>query len=149
MKQYIRKADIILLIALVVLGLAATALLSRAGSATSADAEVVIRSGGELFATYPLNKDVEIEVPAPSGTRYDNPRGHALSADDESTHYTYYNTVIIKGGEVTVSASSCKNQVCVRHGAISKSGQSIVCLPNRLIVTIEDKSGGEYDSITS
>ena len=148
MKQYIRKADIVLLIALLAFGLITTALLSRAGAASS-DAKVVIKSGGADFAIYPLDEDVEIEVPAPSGTAYDNPRGHSLSADDESTHYTYYNTVIIKGGEVTVSASSCKNQVCVRHGSISKSGESIVCLPNRLIVTIEDKSGGEYDSITS
>lgn len=148
MKQYIRKADIILLIALVAFGLVATAFLTRAGSA-SADASVVIKSGGELFAVYPLDKDTEIEVPAPSGTEYDDPHGHALSADDDSTHYTYYNIVVINGGEVSVSASSCKNQVCVRHGSISGIGQSIVCLPNRMIVTIEDKSGGEYDSITS
>lgn len=149
MRQFIRKADIILLIALVALGLAATAFLSRAGSASSADARVVIKSGGEIFASYPLNKDVEIEVPAPPGVDYDSPVGHPLNEDDESTHYKYYNLVHIKGGKVSVSAASCKNQVCVRHGSISKSGESIVCLPNRLIVTIEDKSGGDYDSITS
>lgn len=128
MKQYIRKADIILLIVLLALGLAATAVLARTGAGSPSDAKVVIKSGGEIYGRYPLSEDAEIAVPAPSGGE---------------------NIVTIKGGSVTVSSASCKNQVCVRHGSISKSGESIVCLPNRLIVTIEDKSGGEYDSITS
>lgn len=128
MKQYIRKADIILLIVLLALGLAATAVLARTGAGSPDDAKVVIKSGGEIYGRYPLGEDTEIAVPAPSGGE---------------------NIVTIKGGSVTVSSASCKNQVCVRHGSISKSGESIVCLPNRLIVTIEDKSGGEYDSITS
>ncbi|MBQ6623949.1 MAG: NusG domain II-containing protein [Mogibacterium sp.] len=117
-----------MLIVLLALGLAATVVLARTGAGAPADDMVVIKSGGEIFGRYPLNEDVEIEVPAPSGGE---------------------NAVTIKGGSVTVSSASCKNQVCVKHGSISKSGESIVCLPNRLIVTIEDKSGGEYDSITS
>lgn len=149
MKQYIRKADIILLIVLLALGLAATAVLARTGTGSPVDAKVIIKSGGEVFGRYPLSEDTEIEVPAPSGIKYDSPKGSHLSEDDDSTHYTYYNTVAIKGGRVTVSSASCKNQVCVKHGSISKNGESIVCLPNRLIVTIEDGTGGEYDSITS
>ena len=128
MKQFIRKADIVLLIVLLVLGLAATLVLARTGTGSPADSKVVIKSGGEIYGRYPLSEDSEIEVPAPSEGE---------------------NTVTIKGGSVSVSSASCKNQICVRHGSISKSGESIVCLPNRLIVTIEDKSGGEYDSITS
>ena len=128
MKQFIRKADIVLLIVLLVLGLAATLVLARTGAGSPSDAKVVIKSGGEIYGRYPLSEDVEIAVLAPSGGE---------------------NIVTIKSGSVTVSSASCKNQVCVRHGSISKSGESIVCLPNRLIVTIEDKSGGEYDSITS
>ena len=47
------------------------------------------------------------------------------------------NTVVIKNGEVFMKEASCKNQICVKHKKISKSGESIVCLPNR--VTVETK----------
>ena len=131
MKQYIRKADIILFIALVVIGLAASAALSLSHGEAGAGAKVVIESGGELYATYPLSEDRTISVPAPG-------RGE--------------NVVEISGGTVSVTEASCKNQVCVRHGAISKTGESIVCLPNRLVVRIQSGSaeeGGGYDSVTS
>ena len=98
-----------MLIVLLVLGLAATLVLARTGTGSPADAKVVIKSGGEIYGRYPLSEDAEIAVPAPSGGE---------------------NIVTIKGGSVTVSSASCKNQVCVRHGSISKSGESIVCLPN-------------------
>ena len=57
MKQYIRKADIILLIALVITGLAASAVLTLSRTAAGADAKVIIESGGDLYATYSLFED--------------------------------------------------------------------------------------------
>lgn len=47
------------------------------------------------------------------------------------------NCVIIKNGEVFVNSASCKNQICVNTGKISKKGESIVCLPNKVIVEIK------------
>jgi len=123
MKQYIRKADILLLIVLIITGLAATAFITM--SRSDGDT-VVITSGGELYGEYSLYEDREITV----------------KSGDES------NTVTISGGSVSVSEATCRNQVCVRHSAISQSGESIVCLPNRLVVRIEGKGGG-YDSVTS
>ena len=40
-------------------------------------------------------------------------------------------------GEVWVESSDCPTQDCVHTGHISRSGQSIVCLPARVIVTLE------------
>ncbi len=48
-------------------------------------------------------------------------------------------------GEIWVEASDCPTQDCVHTGHISRSGQSIVCLPARVIVTLEgaaDNSDG-------
>lgn len=149
MKKFIKKADILLLIALVVFGLVTSVVLVLTGSGDTGESEVVIKSGGEIVGRYPLSKDARLEIPAASGVSYDSPAHYALTEDDECTQYTYYNVVNIEGGAVSITGSSCKNLVCVRHESISKSGQSIVCLPNRLIVTIENKSGGDYDSITS
>ena len=146
MKQYIRKADIILFIVLVVAGLAASAVLAM--SHTGGDT-VAIESGGELYATYPLSEDRTVIVPSPK----ENVSSVHVPDDSKpaSEQFTHYNVVVIKGGKVSVTEASCKNQVCVRHGAISKSGESIVCLPNRLVVRIDNGTGegGGYDSVTS
>ena len=47
------------------------------------------------------------------------------------------NTVVIKGGYVSVGQADCKNQICVNHKKISKKGETIVCLPNKVIVEIK------------
>ncbi len=134
MKQFIRKADIILFIVLVIIGLAASAALTLSHGEAGSNAKVVIESGGDLYARYPLNEDRTVKVLAPVSSQHD-----------------HYNVVVISGGSVSVTEASCKNQVCVKHGSISRSGESIVCLPNRMVVRIENGSeeGGGYDSVTS
>lgn len=47
------------------------------------------------------------------------------------------NTVSIEGGSVRVTQADCENQICVNHKSISKKGESIVCLPNKVIVEIK------------
>lgn len=127
MRKYITKADIILFFVLIAAGLAATAVLAISGNSTGD--KVVIESGGELYATYSLLEDRTIVVSATGSGE---------------------NTVEIRDGEVAVTGGSCKNQVCVKHGAISHSGESIICLPNRLVVRIEGSGkGGGYDTVTS
>ena len=149
MKQFIRKADIILFIVLVVIGLAASAALTLSHGEAESGARVIIESGGDLYARYPLSEDRTVVVPAPKQIAADAPA--ADPGDAASSQYDYYNVVVISGSTVSVTEASCKNRVCVKHGAISRPGESIVCLPNRLIVRIENGSGegGGYDSVTS
>ena len=47
------------------------------------------------------------------------------------------NTVKIEDGFVFVESATCKNQICVKHKKISKEKESIVCLPNSLLVEIK------------
>ncbi|MEW6087578.1 MAG: NusG domain II-containing protein [bacterium] len=53
----------------------------------------------------------------------------------------------ISGRKVRVLDSSCPNKLCVNSGWINKSGESIICLPNRVVIKIvgEEK---EFDGIT-
>lgn len=44
------------------------------------------------------------------------------------------NVVVIKNGEVFMEESNCKNQICVKHKKIKRSGESIICLPNKVII---------------
>ena len=46
-------------------------------------------------------------------------------------------TVEIKNGKVRVSSADCKNQICVNHKPISKKGESIICLPNKVLAEVE------------
>ena len=48
-----------------------------------------------------------------------------------------YNYVVIKNKECFVSKADCRDGICVEHSAVNKVGQSIVCLPHKLIVEIK------------
>lgn len=98
----------------------------------SAGSTVLIEADGKLYAKYSLLEDQTVEVER-----------------KDAKGRSYSNTVVIKDGKVTVTESTCVNQVCVKHGAIDQAGESIICLPNKLIVKIEGKGGGGYDTISS
>jgi len=45
----------------------------------------------------------------------------------------------IKNGSAYVKSSSCSGKICVKTGAITKPGQAIACVPNRLLIIAEGK----------
>jgi hypothetical protein len=49
-------------------------------------------------------------------------------------------TFEIKGGEIAVISSDCPGNDCVHTGFIPGRGRVIVCLPNRVTVTVGDKN---------
>lgn len=51
-----------------------------------------------------------------------------------------YNLVIVSDGKVSVTSASCPDGVCVRTGRIDSVGDSIICLPHRLVITVEEES---------
>lgn len=123
-KGFIRKSDIILLAVLVVVGIASSVYLTFSESVGQT---VRLKLNGELYASYSLVEDKVIEV------------------NEDGMH----NTVVIKDGKVKVTKSNCTNKVCVRHSEIDSAGESIVCLPHKLVVSIEARGGGKYDTISS
>lgn len=56
-----------------------------------------------------------------------------------------YNKIIIESNKIKIDDSDCRDKICVKQGWISTGGQTIVCLPHRLIITIEGES--EVDDI--
>ncbi|MBQ3565874.1 MAG: NusG domain II-containing protein [Oscillospiraceae bacterium] len=44
----------------------------------------------------------------------------------------------VNNGKVRVVSSDCPDKVCCNTGFISKSGESIICMPNKMIVEIKD-----------
>ena len=43
--------------------------------------------------------------------------------------------------------ADCPDQVCVRHSAISRNGESIICLPHEVVVSIEDGESSGADAV--
>lgn len=56
------------------------------------------------------------------------------------------NVVVIKNHEVYMESADCPDKICVRHKAVSKNGESIICLPNEVFVEIESSSKKETDN---
>jgi hypothetical protein len=53
--------------------------------------------------------------------------------------------VVLSADGVRVAEADCPTQDCVHTGTITRGGQSIVCLPGRVIITLE--GGSETDSL--
>ena len=51
----------------------------------------------------------------------------------------HYNSIEVFQGIVRVTESDCDNQICVEHQSISAKGESIICLPHKLVVQIDEK----------
>ena len=104
--------DICLILLLLVLGIILL-LVMRPSSEVGTYA--VVEVDGHIVARYPLSEDGEYVV---NGGR---------------------NTIEIKDGKVRMLDSDCPNQQCVRQMWIEGRNQSIICLPNKVVVTIEGK----------
>ena len=53
----------------------------------------------------------------------------------------------VSGGAARVAASSCPDGLCVRRGALSRAGESAVCLPNRVSVVIQGAQQPALDAV--
>ena len=88
------------------------------------------------------------EGPLTAVISVDGVQEETVSLEEAAVHTIHANgytlEVAVENGEVRMTSSDCPTQDCVHTGRISRSGQSIVCLPARVIVTIEgpaDNSG--------
>lgn len=78
---------------------------------------------------------------------------YAPYAGEESSYYSmdelpYPLVLEYKTGAIRVSESECPGKDCMRTGWISTVGAQIVCLPNRLVVTIRGDGTASFDAMT-
>ena len=57
------------------------------------------------------------------------------------------NTLVIKEQKADMIWADCPDLLCVHQKAISKDGENIVCLPNRVVVTVIGDEKPQYDAI--
>lgn len=81
---------------------------------------VIVSKDGKITDSYSLYNDKTV----------------TLKSVDNKT-----NTLVIKDGKAYIKSADCPDKICVSHSEISKVGESIVCLPHKIVVYIsEDKS---------
>ncbi len=85
---------------------------------------VIVTVNGSQFGTYDLNEEQTIDI---NGT----------------------NRLIIREGTAKMEFADCPDQLCVHQKAISKTGETIICLPNEVIVTVEGSGENELDAIVN
>lgn len=52
-----------------------------------------------------------------------------------------YNTLKLSKSGVSMEAADCPDQICVHHIPITGGGESIICLPHKLVVEIRSETG--------
>jgi hypothetical protein len=57
-----------------------------------------------------------------------------------------YNVLKISNGMAAVVEANCGDHTCIRTGAISREGETIVCLPHRMVVRVEGGEGAPFDA---
>ena len=114
-KKSMRMRDGILILAVLLCGI--TGILFWHLSGATGDL-VTVSVDGKRVATYPLSEDRQVEL-------------------STGTHGEGRNVLRIQDGKADILEASCPDGICVDHHPISREGESIICLPNRMVVTIQ------------
>ena len=89
-------------------------------------ATVNIYREGRLVARYPLSKNRDVTIDGAIGKL----------------------VLRIANGSARVVEASCKEKICISVGAIRRPSQEIVCVPNRVMITVSASGGSEFDAFT-
>ena len=97
---------------------------------------------GMIFSVGPERGNF-IHILTPSGDyRYSMSKDREITVTGLNGKYV----VEIKEGRVRAREAICPEQICIKRGWVSRSGDSIICLPNRIIIKIENQKQ-EIDAI--
>jgi hypothetical protein len=88
----------------------------------------VIKREGKVLETIDLNKVVK-------------PREFTLKTDNSN-----YNTILVEHNSISIKDANCPHKECVKSGWISQPGEMIVCLPYKLIISIQGKDNRSIDN---
>lgn len=87
--------------------------------------KVVISVGGKVLKEFSLNKDITYEIKGINGT----------------------NILQIKDGKASIIEASCPDKLCVHQRSIEFNGESLICLPNQVVVTVQGSKTNDIDGI--
>ena len=119
------KRDIILV--LVMLAVAMMALLIINYGVKKKGTYAVVKVDGQELYKLELDKDTTVDVAGYQGG---------------------LNRIEVKAGKISMTEADCPDELCVKTGKISRTGETIVCLPHRVVIEIKSTQGGNtIDSV--
>lgn len=80
----------------------------------------VVTVNGEEYGIYPLWEEATVDI--------------RTGEQDENL-----NRLVIRDGKALIETATCPDGICAAHHPISREGESIICLPHRVIVTVEQE----------
>ncbi len=88
---------------------------------------VQVQSDGKGLAVYALHENREVPI---------------VYGENEGS-----NILVIADGKAYVKEADCPDKLCVKQKSISRTGEAIVCLPHKLVITVIGGEEAEYDGI--
>ena len=117
-----KKADFIIIATVLIIAGALFAVLY--GFASSGD-YVTVSVGGTVTQTLPLSEDTEQVIRTEHGN----------------------NTLVIRDGKAYITDADCPDKICEKHPKIYRNGESIICLPHQLVISVISDSGDGIDAV--
>jgi len=118
-----KKNDLILLGGIFIIALVVIVIINF--TKTEGD-NIVILKDGKVYETLDLNKNTTFTIKEDNGA---------------------YNIITIQDGWVSMTEADCPDKICVKHSKIHYNGESIVCLPHKLVVEIHNGENNDVDII--
>ncbi len=118
-----KKNDLILVGICLLLGIVFIVFLLFTRSEGS---KLLITVNGIEYETLELNKDTTYTLELDNGQ---------------------WNTFVIKDGYVDMTDASCPDGICVNHNDIHFNNETIVCLPNRVVLQILEGEESDIDAV--
>lgn len=84
---------------------------------------VTVTVDGDTYGVYSLTEERQVEITTPHGR----------------------NVLVIRDGRAQVTDADCPDGICANHRPIHRSGESIVCLPHKVVVTVSAADGDAPD----
>jgi hypothetical protein len=118
-EKKIKLADILLVGGILAFG----CILGLVVLLTSKDGNLVqVRVDGTIIESFQMNENLTYNIDGVNGGT---------------------NLLIIQDGEVWIDKATCPDGLCKNTGKVSQVGQSIICLPNKVVVEILNQDGGQ------
>ena len=122
--RIIKKMDIVIIAVLLILSFTPHLIFFKTSQKSSKNNYAIIQVDGKIHKKIDLSnvkKSEKVNLNLPNGK----------------------NTLLIKNNSIQMKSANCNDALCVKQGNISKVGQTIICLPHKLIIEIK---GDELDS---
>lgn len=122
--RIIKKMDIVIIAVLLIISFTPHLIFFKTSQKGSKNNYAIIKVDGKIHKKIDLSnvkKSEKVNLNLPNGK----------------------NTLLIKNNSIQMKSANCNDALCVKQGNISKVGQTIICLPHKLIIEIK---GDELDS---